>query len=63
VGSKANSENATLMKDRRKALNKYAQKALSSSSMPDPKTEDHDAFVDEDVEMPDEETLTVRLSY
>ena len=60
VGSKANSENSTLMKERRKALNKYAQKALSSSAMQDPKTEDEDAFVGEDVEMPDEDTLTVR---
>ena len=62
VGSKANSENATLMKERRKALKKSAQKALSSSSMPDPKTDD-DAFVGEDVEMPDEDTLMVRHIY
>jgi ATP-dependent RNA helicase DDX54/DBP10 len=60
VGSKANSENATLMKERRKALNKSTQKALSLSSMPDPKTDDVDTFVGEDVEMPDEDALIVR---
>ena len=60
VGSKANSENATLMKERRKALNKYAQKVSFSNSMEDPKTEDDDAFVGENVEMPDEDTLIVR---
>jgi ATP-dependent RNA helicase DDX54/DBP10 len=62
VGSKANSENLTLMKERRKALNKSAQKALASSSMLDPKTDDDDdcTFVGGEVEMADEEALTVR---
>ena len=54
VGSKANPENAALMKERRKVLNKSTQKALSPSFMPDPKTDDG-----EDVEMADEDTLTV----
>ena len=62
IGSKANSENATLMKERRKALSKSAQKALASNSVADPKSEDDDvaAFVTEAVEMADEEALTVR---
>ena len=60
VGSKANSENATLMKERRKALYK-SQKAFALSSMPDPKTDDDGAaFMSGDVEMADEDTLTVR---
>ena len=63
VGSKANSENAALMKERRKALNKSTQRSLASSSMADPKTDsDGDDFVGGHVEMADEDALTVRYT-
>ncbi|KAF8906512.1 DEAD-domain-containing protein [Gymnopilus junonius] len=62
IGSKASSENAALMKERRKALSKSAQKAISNAPIAGPVT--GDSLPDKhDIEMADEDDIAATFSF
>ena len=68
IGARGNAETAALMKQRRKALNKAAQRAqlasTSSAAAADDESEDRgpDVEGDDEVEMADEADIAVRVS-
>lgn len=59
IGSKASSENAALMKERRKALSKSAQKAVSNTTIVDRVTADSPSSDKRDIEMAEEDDIAV----